>query len=1229
MSSAATAFTADAHRRLHAEGRRHHRGAASLVFADISGFTPLSERFATRGRVGAEELTDLLNALFGPTLDVALDLGGDLLKFGGDALLICFSDGDHASTALTAAHQMLVALRGAARREKVAVGMSIGVATGELDLYLAGSLVPELVVCGPVVDKCLALETAASTGQVFASVPEATLTSLEAATRRHGELTEVTAIGNPARPLPPHGSRSPDPSVPLDPAVVAALDAGAPPEHRHAVIGFVHFDLPGDRDPEATGAYLDWIFDVIGDACHATMVCVLSCDVDVHGGKVILTAGVPTTTGDDADRMLQCAAGIVAETGETGLRVGVNAGKLFAGPVGSTRRRAYTIVGDAVNLAARVMGAARPGTLLATREVIERARDSFDTAEVEPFRVKGKRDRVHAIEVIRPTGRRESWAERSRLRGREPELSLLLTAAAAAADRGTGAVIEIVGDAGVGKSHLTRELLDAETLPSLVVECGRYLATNPYGALTSALSGLTGADPAGTERAALEKLTLLVRQATPKLEPWLPFIAIPLGIEMADTEETASIAADFRRRRVHQVFCDFLLATVPRPHTLLIEDAHWMDDAGSELLTTMTPRLTEAGWLVIATRRPERDGWSPGMQSIRLQLGPLTTAATGMLARDLVATTPLPDHVTRVLVERSQGNPLFLRELVRAAADGADPEDLPDRVEVLIEARIDRLTAEQRTALRTVAVLGARVDRSLLDAVAPSAADVLSRLDEFVDVTSDELRFRHALYRDTAYLNLPLKERRTLHAATAEAIERQARDDADEQAELLAVHWFSAADHVRAWPYLRVAGERARADLAPLEASRFLEQALQCIPRLGATAHQLRPEIEQHLAEVYETLGRFADAERTYHRARTHSTDPLHRIELLGHAARAARSMRSLPTAVRRYRRALREVPNDAHATRARLLVGLSSVYEYQGRHRAKLDLLHRAIADAELGGEKVTLAHAHLLLGNTYGDLGDPRGVEHLEIALELFEACDEQWGVASANNNLGVEAYYAGDWETALVRYRKALEGFVRIGDETSHATMLNNIAEIHSDQGRWEDAAAGFEEARRMWRASGFALGVALASSNLGRLATRTGDLTGAAEELAAARSGFEQLHASGFLAELDARLATWHLRNGEPEAALSLADHLIANRADELQPTIRCQLERTAALALFDLARRPEAEERLSLAARIAAEAGAAFEQAAAAAAAAEAGLATPDPTPTWARLGVEPAARRAF
>lgn len=1237
------AFAPRVHRELRDSGVRHHHDISSLVFADLSGFTPLSERFAKRGQVGAELLTDLLNELFAPILDHALERGGDLLKFGGDALLLRFSRAgdhatdDHAAAAVASAWSMQQILTATARRRRVDVGMSVGVATGELHLYLAGGRVPELVACGPVVDRCLELETAASSGQVLVDVPAASLRAIGAEGRDTNGAVHLHEVANPTAPVVHLTNEARRGDTLLDPAVADAVAAGAAPEHRRAVVAFGHFRVPEPENSAATAPLLDRVFDSVRAACDETSVCVMNCDADRGGGKLILTAGVPSTTGDDVDRMLHCCLRVLSDVGDTGIRFGVNEGRIFAGPVGSPRRRAYTIIGDAVNLAARVMGHAPDATLLATSGVLRRSREAFETVRLEPFVVKGKTDPVEAEEVIRPTGRRIERTDATHLRGRDRELARLTSAARDAIGRRRGAAIEIVGPAGIGKSRLTAALISDAGARALTVEAGRYLANSPYGAIADAFVRLTGLDGTAPERVGRDALLQLVRRVVPHLEAWLPFLGIPLGIQIPDTEQTAGIAPEFRPRRVHQVFGDLLLETFPSPHVVLIEDSHWMDDASSELLTAVAPRLLDAGWLLVSTRRPEPTGWQMAEQAGStarsfdaevMDLRPLSATAIGELATDLAASTPLPDHVTRVLVERSHGNPLFLEELIRATAAGADIADLPDRVEVLIEARIDRLAAADRSALRTAAVLGARFTASTLGAVSPDAIDRIPNLDEFLHRSdADEIRFHHALFRDTAYQTLPVRERRRLHGAVAAVIEERSGADRDEWAELLATHWFHAGEAARAWPFLRSAAARATADLAPLEASRFLEQALQCVRQLPADERTHRTEVELALGELYETLGRFTRAEAMFRAARRHASTPEDAASSLGREARVARSMRSLTTAVRRYRRALREVPPEAYEVRAQLLVGLASVYEYQGRHRDKLALLEAAIDDAALAGDKKTLAHAHLLIGNTYGDLGEPGGREHLETALMLFEATDELWGIASSQNNLGVESYYEGDWNEALRRYGLALDGFVRIGDETSHATMLNNIAEIHSDQGHWDLAQQGFEGARRMWRASGFALGVALAASNLGRLATRTGDLVSAEQHFDDARDGFTQIKAKGFLLELDARLAAWHLRRGDVEAALELAQQTLAEGGDELQPTVICQLERITALALHRDGGNSTAIDHIDRSIDLAMQSDALFEQAANAVAATEMGMDVEDPSSKWVQLGVVSPARR--
>lgn len=344
---------------------------------------------------------------------------------------------------------------------------------------------------------------------------------------------------------------------------------------------------------------------------------------------------------------------------------------------------------------------------------------------------------------------------------------------------------------------------------------------------------------------------------------------------------------------------------------------------------------------------------------------------------------------------------------------------------------------------------------------------------------------------------------------------------------------------------------------------------------------------------------------------------------------RVARSARSLSTAVRRYRQALSEAPEDAHGVRAELSVGLAAVLERQGRHGEKLELLHEATRSATRAGDVATLAHAHLVLGNTYGDLGTGQAERHLITALVLFEQLDETWGVASARNNLGVEAYYAGNWNLAIEHYGAALEAYRRIGDEANTAMALNNIGEIHSDQGEWDLATEEFTEARRMWRGS--ALGVAFVGSNLARLLCRSGDLPAAAAEFSLARDGLERVHAGGYLIELDARLAVFELASGHADVSLELASGLLAG-SGELQPTVRCQLERTCALAAHALGLAAEARAHLATALDIAEQAGASFERAATLVAAGEIGsddLQRRDADVLFAELGVQELARRAF
>jgi class 3 adenylate cyclase len=389
-----------------------------LVFADVSGFTPLTERLARRGKVGAEELTDTLNTVFRELLDVAGDLGGDCLKFGGDALLLLFTGPSHERRGAAAARGMLSALQSLRRHGDGAglskLGMSLGVHSGVVHAFLAGGSHRELLLAGPAVTETLALESAANAGEILVSASTA-------------EALDLSDVG----PLVEHGRlllRAP--SVPvLDGDAVLASHADATHgiseqlrdhltgadkdgEHRLAAIGFLKFGttdrLLASEGPDAVSAALHDLISQTQSACAEHTVTFLGTDVDADGGKVLLAAGTPSASPDDEDRLLLALRSVIDGVGSLPVRAGVNRGRIFAVDLGSPARRTYTVMGDAVNLAARVMGRAGWGELIATQDVLDHLHTDFALVPLEPFTVKGKTAPIDAQIVDEVRGRVES-----------------------------------------------------------------------------------------------------------------------------------------------------------------------------------------------------------------------------------------------------------------------------------------------------------------------------------------------------------------------------------------------------------------------------------------------------------------------------------------------------------------------------------------------------------------------------------------------------------------------------------------------------------------------------------------------------------------------------------------------------------------------------------------------------------------------------------------------------
>jgi class 3 adenylate cyclase len=698
-------------------GTRFREIDGSMVFVDVSGFTKMSERLARQGRVGAEEVSDVIDDTFSSLLARAYAYGGGLLKFGGDALLLFFDGDGHPLRATAAAHGMRAELRRigtfTTTAGKVTLRMSVGVHTGLFHFFLVGDSHRELIVAGPAATETVTMEGAASAGQILLSPALAAV--LPGANRGRELGPGVLLAGTPPE-VETVAIERVSTRLDLTPLVAKGLretvqQGEVEPEHRTVTIAFVHyggFDEMVLRDgPAAAADALDGLVRSAQRAVDERGVAFLSTDVAPDGGKIILTAGAPTVTGADEEGMLLAVREIVAADTPLPLHVGVNTGPVFAGTIGPAYRKTYTVMGDAVNLAARLMAKAEHGQVVATPIVLDGSRTLFETEELEPFLVKGKKQPITAFVVGEAKGSRASIAESGLpLVGRDEELAVLTDAWARAA-RGEGVVVEITAEPGMGKTRLLDEFLgrigDADLVRG---ECRLYQAATPYFPFRTLLQqafGLEGLEPDEAPAA----LAALVAERSPALAPWLSLIGTPLDLEIEPSPEVRELEDEFRRARLEQAVDGLLAEVVTEPTVLLVEDAHWMDEPSRDLLARLASAAGTRPWLVLLARRPGPQGYVASEEdATRIELGPLDPDAAAALIDAATEHDPLMPRQVRALAERAAGNPLFLLELLDALRRGEDVEALPQSVDGLIQARIDRLPPADRTRLRELSVLG-------------------------------------------------------------------------------------------------------------------------------------------------------------------------------------------------------------------------------------------------------------------------------------------------------------------------------------------------------------------------------------------------------------------------------------------------------------------------------------------------------------------------------------------
>ncbi|HKE09929.1 MAG TPA: adenylate/guanylate cyclase domain-containing protein, partial [Myxococcota bacterium] len=740
-------------------------------------------------------------------------------------------------------------------------------------------------------------------------------------------------------------------------------------------------------DPEDMHSIMDGFFAQVVDAVHA------ECGTlnQFRGDGFMALFGAPRARGDDALRALRAAVEVRTRTQvysegiqarfrlPIALRMGVHTGTVWVGSIGTDLRMDYTAEGPTVGLAARLENSAQPGEILISEETARRARPYFDLVDLGPRSLRGLPDPVRVYSVT-GRGRLETRMDAERSRGLTPfvgrrgELIRLVDAAARAAE-GRATLVEIRGEAGIGKSRL---VLEHRSGPGAGFYCLELRCRE-----------------ADAKRAFAPLLDCLER--------WPEGLPDPgEAAELAEMLARPSATATLQRAQVIDALCSLFLRAASEARLLLtVDDLQWMDPSTRFWLDALLVRGSSVPLLVLATARSEHESvWPGGAQVESIELAPLAPAEAHALARHLVRGLSDEASFAALAVQRGGGNPLFVEEVSRSLRDG--PEALrqaarlevalrgaevrvPETLQGVIAARVDALPEPGKRLLEVLSVAGLPVGLDLLCAIEPLAKEDATRTLEDLCARgllcvdpSEAYDFRHGLVREVAYRQILRARRRALHRNWAEALVTVEDFERPRVSSRIGTHYDLAGDPAQALPYLSRAGETYLRIHAGIEATTHLQRAWELVRESGVEAAPERAAIGLTLVSALNLVDRAGEAAAVLEALQVQGLDESDRLRLAsayiegGWISYASRNQFERGVKLVERGVALVEGVPEARAIAGRGYAYLLRLYQLDGEVSRSLAAGRSLLEVATAAGDRCGRAYALANLAATHCDAGD-----------------------------------------------------------------------------------------------------------------------------------------------------------------------------------------------------------------------------------------------------------------
>lgn len=839
--------------------------------------------------------------------------------------------------------------------------------------------------------------------------------------------------------------------------------------------------------------------------------------VDKHEGKVLMaTFGVPFTHEDDPERAVRAALlmhkkieELQKETGgKIQLKIGMNLGRVYAGDVGSEIKREYTVMGDAVNIAARILEKANSSEILVSEDIFQIIKPVFEFSEPIEFAPQGVKGTVKAYNVLRMKSgfikRRGIEGLQSPLVGRSNEFKATVNLIEKVFD-GKGNVVIITGEAGVGKSRLVEELFTyslgfslekAKSINWCMAHCSPYKEALyfPFIELIKIICGIETTD---SEKTLLTKLlTTIEKLAMEKADDIFPYIANLFSIKLDARHETKIKHLNPKELKLQSHISITLLLknyATQGPTVYCIDDLYLADLPTLEALKFLLETTPEMPALIILISRPDKEKpfWQikeefankPNVTEINLAR--LSLDNTKQISKNLLKIPKLSETLIDEIVSKSEGNPFYLEELIKLLiskgilyrkgsewfATGVEIQfSIPYTIEGIIRTRFDTMKSTSQGILSEMAIVGRNFSKRILEGFTSYWENLEELITELIILgyiytdNNKDYSFNHALVREVVYASLASKKLKELHLRVANTIENLYSARLPEFYEILFEH-FSKTDKVeKARDYGVKAGDNARKRYANLEAINYYLAVLHELDK-SEDNRELKRNLITNLGKVYSLIGSNEEAFKMYDEAFQLCDDAPQKAKIYSLTADSYQRISNYEKALEFYEKALGILGDKREEDKLDIKLGIAWVIYLKGNYEEPRKILEESlkkITDTSKIEARHSMARIYNILGSIYANTGDKKeSFTAYNKALKLYELLDDMAGQGVIYNN--IYSYYInqGDYYRALDYLSKSLKIDQKTGNLLGRAITLNNLGETHYRLGNLKIAEEKFTE------------------------------------------------------------------------------------------------------------------------------------------------------------------------